>query len=202
MNKRVMFRKIFLLSVILLSIIIVVVTAYVATYNATKITKDNVFTEDELPGSEYTLVSEDEFLNLFTKFELAVTEYVKPVESESISGKIALSLNAELRDGVILKDNFNLKYRLAASWVNYKSDLSSNYSITPGTTKTGMRISTLNKYFKASGPLPFTSIDEPTIYVMYYWTSVIGDTEHQNYTVISYQINDIETYSHKNIATE
>ena len=195
MKNGVMLRKLILLAAILLSIIVGTIVTYAATSSKNKVNENNVFLEEEMPEDTYNKVGNDVFFNLFESFEIIDTSYIKPYyddnnEVVSSESKLVLNCDSKLRDGVILENNqFVIKFKLGASWINYRSKVSSSYTVTAGKTMSDMKLSGLDQIFPTKGPLWFTKVKNPTLYVMITWTQKIGSENNSYYTILQYEYN-------------
>ena len=195
MKNGVMIRRLIFIGLLLIFIIVGVFVTYIATYNKNEVTSENAFTEEELPDSTYSYIDAKSFLSLFETFEIVDETYIKPYlndkdEVVSNESKLSLKCTNTLRNGVIFKNNnFSLKYRLGASWINYRSNITSSNTVTCGKEKTSMYLTVLDQIFPTSGPLWFTKVESPDLYILITWTQTLGSLEESHYTILTYHFD-------------
>lgn len=179
-------RKVTFLTVILLTLVAIVIISYVSVYNAKKMNGEKVFAE-ETGLESYQYKESDYFLDKFNEFYLYSTNIITPytdLNGELVKGSMTFTLINDLKANTQLT-SLTIKLALGANWAGYKSATSSQTSITLNNTKTGIKISDIDVNFPVSGPLPFTTVEHPTLYSLVKWTE--NSTSYYTYLEYSYE---------------
>jgi len=193
MNKRVLISKLIYLSVVAVSIIIVVIAIYANGLSKNKVNKDNIFDYSTLVTDGMVKVSEDDFLDYFSSFDVTATEYINAYKGSDgiVNGHAKFKVTATLKDETNYSGStFTIRFCLGASVIGYKSDESSSTTVTSGSANSNSTISSISQIFPANGKLLFTSVKNPTLYAFVTFSRTVNDTTESCYSVLSFSYNE------------
>ena len=196
MQKILKYKKVIMLSLIFVSLIIIVTATYVTEFSKNKVTVEDAFNKDEITR---TYVDSEEFLSNFETFAVYLADdetQKKPYKDENgniVKGQMTFKIAALKKDDSEYKGTISVVGRLGANWINYLSDKSSTVSVkTTGTygytyTPGKLEIKNIDQIFPAKGKLWFTSVENPTLYLLITWSEVDNT---QYYTTLEYSYDE------------
>lgn len=188
------YKKIIMLSLVLIGLIIIVTAAYITEYNKNKVTIEDVFGDIEVTG---TYVEAEEFLSNFDTFAVYLEENKTAYEDEETgeikAGEMIFKIAALKKEDSNYKAKIDVKAKLGANWVKFISQQTSTSVKTTITsdvkyTPTELNIRNIEQIFPAKGKLWFTSIDNPTLYLMVTWGEI--GTNNLYYTYLEYTYDE------------
>ena len=184
-SKHVLVRRLIFLGLIVLAVAIFLITFFTVRYTRSRVNKNNIFEGTDF--GEYKEVSNDMFLDYFQNFNLkstSINEAYKNADGELVNGQIVFQIENNLRDGVSFVGNsFKVTFKAGLSGYNgkgYKSDASSETSITTNATKKDLKLD-INEAI---------SVNKLTIYVLAKWQVSSNDNTYYYYTILEYNYND------------
>lgn len=190
MNKQktssgVFYRRLIFLIIVVVAIITCICATYITEYNKNVMNPQKAFADKDV--TNLTEVSQAEFLNCFSTFEIYATEMIDPIfEGKELlqSGRMKFAIETKLAEETNFKGTtFKITAKLGASWIGYTSNSSSTITVTVGKKSTALTISNIDKYFPCNGNLWFTSVKHPTLYLYVQWTNTDGQS---CYTFLTY----------------
>lgn len=187
------YKKIIMLALVLIAVVICICATYITEYNLNKVSREEVLTTEVT--SQYK--SSEEFLKNFAKFQLYLSQDVKPYTDEDkiVYGKKVFTTLMVANEDAEVKGTVKLTIGLGANWIKYISK-TENKAVTLGKA-TDITIEGIDLIFPTEGKLWFVKVEQPTLYVLAEWSDYSGTKYH---TYLEYDYN---TYSVKpDIVTE
>ena len=162
------YRKLIMLTLSLVAVIICLVATYVTEYNNNKIEIEELFTIEETRKYK----TSEEFLNFFDSFSIVLSKEVDPHEDENgnlVKTTKTFTVSTTLKETSEIK-KVSMKICLAADWVNYVSNIGSSSSNMTLDSDNTIQITGIDTKFPLEGNLWFVKVDQPTLYVLVYWS--------------------------------